>query len=179
MLRSRTYRVRSIPLAYFNGVSCSVIAPSLIPARPGDHIKTDRRDALRLAQLLRAGELAPVFVPSRENEALRDLVRAREAAREDLHRARRRVVHFLLLHQIHHPPTMKTRWTKTYVQWLTKLTFERKAEQVVFQEYCHSIVECEMRLKRLEEAKLGLGEVTGMRDAVLFYRTAGSRCAGV
>lgn len=134
------------------GVSCSVIAPSLIPARPGDHIKTDRRDALRLAQLLRAGELTPVFVPSRENEALRDLVRAREAAREDLHRARQRVVHFLLRHQIHHPPTMKTRWTKTYVQWLTRLTFERRAEQVVFQEYYHTIVECEMRLKRLEEA---------------------------
>ncbi|WP_258171232.1 transposase [Paenibacillus sp. R14(2021)] len=74
------------------GVSCIVVAPSLIPKRAGDRVKTDRRDAMRLAQLFRAGELTSVYVPDRDTEALRDLVRAREDAKEDLHRARQRMV---------------------------------------------------------------------------------------
>ena len=136
------------------GVSCLVAAPSLIPKRPGDPIKTDRRDAVRLAHLLRAGELTPVHVPSRDDEALRDLVRAREAAREDLHRARQRMIHFLLRHQIHPPQSIKRRWTKAYRNWLGQLTFERPAERVTFDEYRHAIFECEQRLHRLEKAIL-------------------------
>jgi transposase len=136
------------------GTCCAVIAPSLIPKRPGEHIKTDRRDAVRLAQLFRAGELTPIYVPSRDDEALRDLVRAREDAKEDVHRARQRIIKFLLRHQIHQPQTLKKRWTKAYRLWLGQLTFERASEQVVFQEYLHAIHEGEERLRRLEAAIL-------------------------
>ncbi len=100
------------------GVSCTVIAPSLIPKRAGDRVKTDRRDAIRLAQLFRAGELTGVYVPDRDTEALRDLVRAREDAKEDLHRARQRLLKFLLRHQINQPKHLKKRWTKSYKKWL-------------------------------------------------------------
>jgi transposase len=95
------------------GAKCSVIAPSLIPKRPSEQIKTDRRDAVRFAQLFRAGELTPIYVPSRDDEALRDLVRAREDAKEYIHRARQRLIKFLLRHQIHQPSNLKRQWTKS------------------------------------------------------------------
>lgn len=134
------------------GIPCTVIAPSLIPKRQGDRIKTDRRDAIRLAQLFRAGELTAIHVPSPHQEALRDLVRAREDAREDLHRARQRMVHFLLRHQIHPPVLIRRRWTKAYRIWLEKLTFSQPSEQIVHKEYLHWIFECEQRLVRIDEA---------------------------
>ncbi|MFB5189567.1 IS110 family transposase [Alicyclobacillus fastidiosus] len=80
-------------------LSCAVVAPSLIPTKQGDRVKTDKRDALRLAKLFRAGELTPVFVPNEENEALRDLVRAREDAIENRLRARHQLSKFLLRHE--------------------------------------------------------------------------------
>ncbi|WP_044479186.1 IS110 family RNA-guided transposase [Paenibacillus antibioticophila] len=141
------------------GVSCAVIAPSRIPVRAGDSIKTDRRDAERLAQLHRAGELTPIHVPTRETEALRDLVRAREDVKEDLHRARQRIIHFLLRHHIHPPASMKRRWTKMYRQWLATLTFERKVEQTVFDEYLQQLREIEERIKRLETAMQEAAEI--------------------
>lgn len=141
------------------GVSCAVIAPSRIPVRAGDSIKTDRRDAERLAQLHRAGELTPIHVPTRETEALRDLVRAREDVKEDLHRARQRIIHFLLRHHIHPPASMKRRWTKMYRQWLATLTYERKVEQTVFDEYLQQLREIEERIKRLEAALREAAEV--------------------
>lgn len=134
------------------GVNCTVIAPSLIPKRPGEHIKTDRRDAVRLAQLFRAGELVTIHVPTRDDEALRDLVRAREDAKIDLHRARQRLIKFLLRHQVHPPASITRRWTKAYRLWLERLTLERRPEQIVFDEYLHAIFECENRLKRVESA---------------------------
>lgn len=134
------------------GIHCVVVAPSQIPVRPGDHVKTDRLDAERLAQLHRAGELTEVYIPTPDTEALRDLVRAREDAREDLHRARQRLIHFLLRHQIHPPLHIKRRWTKTYRHWLAQLKFERQGEQAAFQEYLHAIREHEERLSRLESA---------------------------
>ena len=79
------------------GVHCDVIAPSLIPKRPGERIKTDRRDSIRLAQLYRAGELTSIYVPTTEDEALRDLVRAREDAKEDELRAKHRLTKFLFV----------------------------------------------------------------------------------
>lgn len=85
------------------GIRCVVVAPSLIPKRPGERIKTDRRDVVKLAQLLRSGELTPVWVPDEEHEALRDLVRAREAARQDVTRMRHRISK-LLLRQGMQPP---------------------------------------------------------------------------
>lgn len=136
------------------GVSCTVIAPSLTPTRPGDHIKTDRRDALRLSQLFRAGELTSIHVPTRDDEALRDLVRARANAKEDQHRARQRVSHFLLRHQIVMPETIKLKWTQKHQTWLTKLKFDRVPQEIAFREHLHAVYECEQRLKRLEDAIL-------------------------
>lgn len=135
-------------------IHCVVVAPSHTPRRPGDQIKTDRRDAEKLAQLHRAGELTEVFVPTRESEALRDLIRAREDAREDLHRARQRLIHFLLRHHIHPPAAIKRRWTKRYREWLGGLCFERASEEIVHREYLHATREIEERIQRLETAIL-------------------------
>lgn len=132
------------------GVECEVIAPSLIPQRPGDRVKTDRRDAIRLAQLYRAGELTSVYVPSNEDEALRDLVRAREDAKEDELRSKHRLTKFLLRHDIH-PPTGVNRWTYAYREWLSKLTFPISTLQVVFEEYRHQLLEIEQRVARFEK----------------------------
>jgi transposase len=132
--------------------NCEVIAPSLIPKRASDHIKTDRRDAIQLAQLYRSGELTPIYVPTRDHEALRDLIRVREDAKEDVHRAKQRLIKFLLRHQIHHPAHMKHRWTKTYRQWLGALKFDRSAEQTTFTEYLQAVFETEQRVVRIEEA---------------------------
>jgi len=133
------------------GVSCIVVAPSLIPVRQGDRVKTDRRDALRLAQLLRAGELTPVWVPDKSDEALRDLVRAREDAKEDLLRAQHRLSK-LLLRCDRRPPEGVKNWTKKHRDWLDKLQLDNRAQQTVFQEYLHNITEIEGRIQRLEVA---------------------------
>lgn len=133
------------------GISCMVVAPSLIPVRQGDRVKTDRRDALRLAQLLRAGELTRVWVPDEDDEALRDLVRARKDAKEDLVRVRNRMSHFLLRHNCIFPGGVK-KWTKKYREWLDTLKWENPAAQVAFQEYLHNLTEVEGRIARLEQA---------------------------
>lgn len=132
------------------GIACTIIAPSLIPTRPGDRVKTDRRDAIRLAQLFRAGELIPVHVPDEEAESLRDLTRALEDAKDDLHRARQRIIKFLLRRQIAQPPSIRTRWTKAYHCWLETLSFGLASDRIVFREYLHAIFECEERVKRLD-----------------------------
>jgi len=129
-------------------VPCFVIAPSLIPTKPGDRVKTDRRDSIRLAQLFRAGELTSVYVPTEEDEALRDLVRAREDAKEDLLRAKHRILKFLLRLNCEAP---SGKWTKKYREWLNALTFENHAHQVVLQEYLRTMQERETRLERLEQ----------------------------
>jgi len=134
-----------------------MVAPSLTPVRPGDQIKTDRRDALRLAQLLRAGELTPVWVPDEEHEALRDLVRARQTAKVDLKRARQALGSFLLRHGVHLPKGTK-RWSKMFMRWLDMLSFPHRATQIVFQEYLHAIHELEARVERLEAEIRAIGE---------------------
>ena len=130
------------------GVRCVVVAPALTPVRPGDQVKTDRRDAVRLAQLLRAGELTPVWVPGEEEEALRELVRAREAAKRDLRRARQALNSFLLRHGAQ-PPQGTRRWSRVYLRWLDTLSFPHRAAQVVFQELLHAVRELEARLEEL------------------------------
>lgn len=134
------------------GAHCVVIAPSLIPKRAGDRVKTDRRDAEQLARLFRAGELTPIYVPARDDEALRELVRAREAAKEDAHRARQRVLKFLLRHQIHRPEHIKRTWTKKYRVWLSQVTFPQTSMQTAFTEYLHTLREVEERIGRLDQA---------------------------
>jgi len=129
------------------GHDCAVVAPSLIPQRPGDRIKTNRRDALSLAKLHRAGELTPVWVPDVGHEAIRELVRAREGAMEALRRARQQLLSFLLRHgRIY---TGRTPWSKAHSSWLCGQTFEHPAHQIVLAEYRHAIEEAEVRLKRL------------------------------
>ena len=133
------------------GIECEVIAPGLIPQKASDRIKTDKRDALRLAQLFRSGELTPVYVPTKEDEALRDLVRAREDAKEDELRAKHRFTKFLLRHDIRPPKEVGKNWSYKYKQWLETLTFENSCLKIVYQEYLHHIREIQERIKRLEE----------------------------
>jgi transposase len=131
------------------GIECSVIAPSLIPKKAGERVKTDRRDAIRLAQLFRAGELTSIYVPTEDDEALRDLVRAREDSKEDQLRARHRLTKFLLRYDLNSPAGIK-KWTQGYRDWLDALKFSRGALSTVFREYLHHLDEIEERVKRLE-----------------------------
>ncbi len=120
------------------GIACEVIAPSLIPTKAGDRVKTDRRDALKLARCYRAGELTPVHVPDAAQEALRDLVRAREAAKQDQLRARHRLGKFLLRHGRSRPAGMAT-WTGRHHDWLATLQFAQSAQQMAFLTYLHEV----------------------------------------
>ena len=129
------------------GHDCTVVAPSLTPTRPGDRVKTNRRDAITLAKLHRAGELTRVWVPDPEHEAVRELVRAREAAMEDLREKRQHVQSFLLRHGCIF--TGRTVWSKAHARWLSELTFEHPAQHLVLQEYRQAIADAEARLERL------------------------------
>lgn len=132
------------------GHSCMVVAPSLIPKRPGDRVKTNRRDAVTLAKLLRAGELAAAWVPDPMHEAVRDLTRAREAAVEDLRRKRQLVTAFLLRHGRSFPG--KSTWGGRHARWLAELTFKHPAQRVVLQEALNAVTDAVERLARLEAA---------------------------
>jgi transposase len=131
------------------GYDCIVVAPSLIPKRPGERVKTNRRDALTLAKLHRAGELTAVWVPDPEHEAVRELVRAREAAMEDLRRARQHLQSFLLRHG--RVFTGRQGWTRAHTRWLCEQRFEHPAQYLVLAEYRQAIEAAEIRLKRLDE----------------------------
>ncbi len=130
------------------GIKCQVVAPSLIPRKPGERIKTDRRDARKLARLLRSGDLTEVHAPSRQEEAARDLCRAREAAREDLKRARHRLQKYLLRRAVIWP---KNSWTKAHRLWLRGRRFEDDLEQQVFNYYLSAVEWQEDLHKGLEE----------------------------
>jgi putative transposase len=114
------------------GFYCMVVTPSLIPRRPGDHVKNNRRDAIGLAKLLRAGELTAVWVPDEGHEAMRDLVRARSAVVETLRVHRQQVSALMLRHGRRFP--RKTTWTKSYLRWLQEQKFDHPAHQIVLQE---------------------------------------------
>lgn len=133
------------------GVACDVVAPTLVPTKPGDRIKTDRRDAEKLARCHRASDLTAVWVPDAAHEALRDLVRAREAAKTDQLRARHRVSKFLLRHGIR-PPTGAKPWTQRHRRWLDTLTFAPPAQQATLADYVHEVDHAGARLERLETA---------------------------
>jgi len=129
---------------------CIVVAPSLIPKKPGDRVKTNRRDALSLAKLLRAGELTAVWVPDRHHEAMRDLSRARETAVMELRRKRQQVSAFLLRLGLHYPE--KTTWTKAHMNWLTSQQFDYAEQRLVFEEMLLAVRQAQERLERLEQA---------------------------
>jgi len=131
------------------GIHCTVVAPSLTPRRAGDRVKTDRRDAATLARLHRAGELTAVYVPRPEDEAMRDLTRAREDARSAERKAKQRLNSFLLRHG--RPYSGRQKWSLAHRRWLSDQSFSDPAQQVSFQEYVDSIEECERRVRRLTE----------------------------
>ena len=131
------------------GHACMVVAPSLIPSKPGDRVKTDRRDALSLAKLHRAGELTAVWVPDAAHEAMRDLIRARATAVRVLGKARQHLQGFLLRHgRIY---AGRTTWTLAYRRWLATLRFAHPAQQIVLQDYIHAVQDAERRVARLAE----------------------------
>jgi transposase len=130
-------------------IDCVIVAPSLIPRKPGDRVKTDRRDASKLARLLRSGELTPTWIPDEQHEALRDLVRAREDAIEDQLRSRNRLTKFLLRLGVKPPDGVKA-WSAPYKKWLDALAWDRPVQQVVFAEYRQSLEEIQQRVTRFE-----------------------------
>jgi len=135
------------------GVACEVIAPTLVPVKSGDRVKTDRRDASKLARCYRAGDLTPVWVPDAAHEALRDLVRAREDAREDQQRARQRLGKFLLRHGWQPPQDIKKNWTQKHRTWIkSQVHFDQPASQAAFLDYVHQVELAADRLQTLDKA---------------------------
>ena len=131
------------------GHECTVVSPSLIPRRPGDRIKTDRRDAVALARLHRNGELTSVWVPDEEQEAMRDLERCREDMKHAERRMRQRLNSFMLRHgRIY---SGRSRWTQAHFRWLETQRFEHPFQQIVFQEYVDAVQEAQARIKALDK----------------------------
>jgi transposase len=131
------------------GVPCQVVAPSLIPVKPGERVKTDRRDAQKLAKMLRAGMLTEVHPPTLEEEAVRDLTRAREDAKQDQMRARHRLSKMLLRRGLRFDETKN--WTRSHRRWLRGLRFEELWAQQTFDAYLLALEQVEERLKMLTE----------------------------
>ncbi|MGF6805366.1 transposase [Paraburkholderia sp. Clong3] len=138
---------------------CMVCAPSLIPRKPGEHIKTDRRDAVKLVRSLRAGDLSAVYVPSVDDEAFRDLARAWVIAKDDLKRARQRVKAFLLSHGVRY--TRSADWGPAHRRWLSAHSFDSAWQQFAFEELRRAIEDRLAQCDRLESA---------LREAVVNWR---------
>jgi len=133
-----------------SGHACEVVAPSLIPRKAGERVKTDRRDALGLARLSRSGELAAVWVPGQEQEAIRDLTRAREDMKTMETRARQRLGAFLLRHGRVYDGG-KSRWTQAHFRWLERVKFDSPIQQMVLQEYIDTVKDAQRRVAGLED----------------------------
>jgi len=132
------------------GHVCAVVAPSLIPSKPGDRVKTDRRDGESLARLHRAGELTPVWVPDREQEAIRDLTRCREDMKSMERQARQRLNAFLLRHGTVYRAG-KSKWTQAHFRWLERVKFDVPVQQIVFEEYVDAVKQAQARVAGLEQ----------------------------
>ena len=136
------------------GHDCQVVAPSLIPRKPGERVKTDRRDALKLARSLRAGDLTPVWVPDEEQEAMRDLTRARADMKGQEQKARQQLSAFVLRHG-HSWPSNKSRWTQAHLNWLESLSFAHDWQQVVLQEYVDAVKAATQRVADITAQLMG------------------------
>ena len=143
------------------GVACEVVAPSLTPTRAGERVKTDKRDARKLARLLRAGELTPVYIPEPTDEALRDLCRARTDAVDDRRRARHRLKGFLLRHGYRYQG--KSAWSGAHMRYLRELVLPHPAMKAILEEYLMAIEGAGERIARCEVA---------MGDLLLHWRLA-------
>ncbi|KWN94980.1 IS110 family transposase [Burkholderia ubonensis] len=141
------------------GFDCMVCAPSLIPRKPGERVKTDRRDAMKLVRSLRAGDLSPVYVPTVEDEAFRDLARAWAATKEDLKQARSRLKSFLLSHDVHY--TGRADWGAAHRRWISTFKFDSAWQQLAFEEHRRTIEDRLAQCDRLEAA---------LHDAVASWR---------
>jgi transposase len=148
-------------------VSCEVVAPALIPRKPGERVKTNRRDARKLAELGRAGLLTAVQPPTPEDEAVRDLARARDDAREDLQRCRHRLGKLLLRRGLHYAGR---NWTRAHRQWIDGLTWMHAAERVVVDDYLLAIDHTEARLRELDARLTEIAETEPYREAVGWLR---------
>jgi transposase len=146
------------------GVDCQVVAPSMTPKRAGDRVKTDRRDARKLARLLRAGELTAVYIPEPTDEAIRDLCRARTDAVDDRRRSRHRLKGFLLRHGYRYQG--KTSWSAAHERYLRELVFSHPAMKVILEEYLISIQAAAERIERCEAGMRELLEQWRLRSAV-------------
>lgn len=133
------------------GVKCEVVAPTLVPVKAGDRVKTDRKDAEKLARSYRSGDLTAVWVPDEAHEALRDLVRAREAAKQDQLRARHRLSKFLLRHGKRFGEGGKA-WTLKYMAWVRQVHFTQPAQEYTMLDYLHEVEHMNERVLRLEQA---------------------------
>src|SRR6266496_5636475 len=149
-------------------VSCQVIAPALIPRKPGDRIKTNRRDARKLAELFRAGLLTEVRPPTPEDEAVRDLCRARDDAREDLQRSRHRLGKLLLRRGLHYSGGRN--WTQGHRRWIASLAWAQPAERVVVDDYLLAIDQLEARLLELDARLLEVADTEPYREHVGWLR---------
>lgn len=132
------------------GYTCEVIAPSKTPRRPGDRVKTDARDSVMLAEYSRSGSLCAVWIPDAEDEAVRDLSRAREDAVEARHQARLQLKSFLLRHDVRYAG--KTSWGPAHYRWLAEQAFGSDAAQLAFTEYCLTVQAADQRVQRMTEA---------------------------
>lgn len=132
------------------GLACMVVSPSMTPRRPGERLKTDRRDAVKLARLARAGELTPIYVPDAGDEAMRDLVRAREDAVAMQRQARQRLQALLLRNEVRYP--QRTTWTQAHRRWIAHLKLPHPAQQIAFEEYVMAVEEASARLERFTTA---------------------------
>ena len=146
------------------GIDCAVVAPSMIPRRPGERIKTDRRDARKLARLLRAGELTPVYIPEATDEAMRDLCRARTDAVDDRRRGRHRLKGFLLRHGYRYRG--KSNWSAAHERYLRELVLPHPAMKVILEEYLQGIAAAGERIERCEAAMRALLEKWRLAPAV-------------
>lgn len=151
------------------GIMCDVIAPSLIPRKPGERFKTDRRDALKLAELSRAGVLTTVSPPTLEQEAVRDLCRCREAARADLHRVRHRLIKMLVRRGLVFDPHQRL-WSDAHRRWIDALVFENPVDQTVIAEYRLAIEQTERRLRALDKEIEKAAELPLYREHVAWLR---------
>ena len=134
------------------GLDCMVVSPSLTPRNAADRVKTDRRDAMKLARLARAGELEPIYVPDEKDEAMRDLVRAREDAVSMQRQSRQRLQALLLRNEIRY--VGRSSWTRAHRRWISKIKLPNAAQQIAFEEYVQACEECERRVERFEQAIL-------------------------
>lgn len=131
------------------GFPCAVVSPSMIPKRASDRIKTDKRDAMSLARLYRSGDIKSVYIPGEEDEAIRDLSRAREDAVITHKRARQQLAALLLRHDVRYPGQRP--WTLAHQRWMATVKMPQPSQQIVFQEYMHAVEEANQRVERLTE----------------------------